>query len=239
MRENTGPRDGTVEILTTAQEAINRSRDRIATGRSPVELRAAILGNLAALESLCAWRREHLGRRRGKAGSVELDEEAFDLANPHLAITSLDALLEVNSRLIGALRIAEQLIAADIVRDDVGCLARIRAALADADPVDQIHGANRQLFAELLAVCRAVVEAERDGGVSMADLWSYARDLARAAASKANGSRFALGLELEAWSAEQKLPNPGNANEMLLRPELTDWQRRWLAHFSLAWAAAS
>jgi len=237
MREHTGSDDGTAEILTTATEAIHRARARLATSTSALELRAAILGNLAALESLCAWRRVHIPRRSGKWS--EMDEKTLDAAAPQLAITTFEVLLEMNSRLIHALREAEELIAARLAQDNAECLARMRLALHDTAAVNRIYGANRQFFAELLEVCRAVVAAEEDGGISMADLWSHARDLARAAAAKADRSRFALGLELEAWSETEKLPHPGNPHEMLLRPELTRSQRRWLMDFSLTWDCAA
>lgn len=237
MRASTGPDDGTAEILTTAGEAITRARARLTSSRSPLELRAAILGNLAALESLCSWRREHRARRSRK--SIEHDEETLDAAAPQLAITTFEVLLEMNSRLIHALREAEELIAARLAQDNGGCLGRIRLALNDTAAVNRIYGANRKLFAKLLEVARAVVEAEEDGGISMADLWSHARDLARAAARKADRSRFALGLELEAWSKLEKIPHPGNPHEMFERTELTRLQRMWLIHFIRTWDEAS
>jgi hypothetical protein len=46
----------------------------------------------------------------------------------------LGKVLGVTSHTLEALRKAEALIAADIIRDDAGCLAQIRAALAEATP---------------------------------------------------------------------------------------------------------
>jgi hypothetical protein len=55
-----------------------------------------------------------------------------DRARAAAIYRDLGKALGVTSRILEALRKAEVLIAADIIRDDAGCLAEIRAALAEA-----------------------------------------------------------------------------------------------------------
>jgi hypothetical protein len=55
-----------------------------------------------------------------------------DRARAAAIYRDLGKALGVTSRMLEALRKAEILIAADIIRDDAGCLAEIRAALAEA-----------------------------------------------------------------------------------------------------------
>lgn len=143
--------------------------------------------------------------------------------------------------LLDALRTAQSLIELDIVRDDAGCLLRIRAAIAEGERAERsyAHDAHRALFAELLATSRAVVAAERDGGISQADLWRIARECANTVVSKVNANRYALSIEVNAWCKEEGLPELGDPNEVLVLPGMTPGQIARLTPLLAIWRKAT
>jgi hypothetical protein len=110
---------------------------------------------------------------------------------------------------------------------------RIRRKQTDALQIQ-----TRTIFADLVEAARAYHDAHRDGGISGADLWTWAHDLTESALARVNSDRGALRIELEAWCHQNALAVPADPEDFFKTTTLSRRQTLWLLTFLRLWGDA-
>ena len=117
-------------------------------------------------------------------------------------------------------------------------IAKLDAVRYRRKQTDALQSQTRTIFADLVEAARAYHDAHRDGGISGADLWTWAHDLTESALARVNRDRGALRLELEAWCHQNALVVPPSPEDLFKTTTLSRRQTHWLLTFIRLWDEA-